>query len=499
LPCLIQHSPQAVKKSPATKAADTDYVALERSRLAELDSLANAAKKRISVSIEDTLSTYLYSLSKTNIPPLKEQLEKPYLPDIDPDFVRETQTLITAALLLGMDHASRKLDAADEEIPPLPFEEAVSFMKSRIPMTKAEWNALEPKLRFRAFTVARLTQLDYIEAVRGRLVSAIEKGEGYASTWSDIKAIAAEDGALNFKPGYWENVYRTNTQTAYTAGKLMQFKDNPPPAWRLLIVDDDRTSDICRGLMRDGKQSLTLASDHPFWETFGFPPYHFQCRTGLQAVYKSEIGHDGTIVENPSMKNIRKQFKPMDGFGGNPLDKESWWMMTENMALRAAHYNIFNDVESFARENGLYNFALNLVKGVDVEKLLGTNYTARKAALAKPEPKELHAAKILEENGHKVFFAPRSKTKYMKSYDAIIDGRIGEFKKLESFKQIRARLIDADDQRAAIVCLEPPTENHTTGAAIKEVKDWFKSSQHQIKYVDTVLLIWDGLITTIKK
>jgi hypothetical protein len=87
------------------------------------------------------------------------------LPDIDPDFVRETQTFITASLLLGMDHAARKLDAADEEIPPLPFEETVSFMKSRIPMTKTEWNALdiEPKLRFRAFAVVRLTQLDYMK------------------------------------------------------------------------------------------------------------------------------------------------------------------------------------------------------------------------------------------------------------------------------------------------------------------------------------------------
>jgi hypothetical protein len=285
---------------------------------------------------------------------------------------------------------------------------------------------------------------------------------------------------------------------AYTAGKLMQFKDNPPPAWRLLIVDDSRTSDICRGLMRDGKQSLTMASDHPFWETFGFPPYHFQCRTGLQAVYKSEIGH-GTTVENPAMKSLRKQFKPMDGFGGNPLDKESWWMMTENMALRAARYNIFNDVESFARENGLYNFAMNLVKGEDVRWLEGTNYAARKAVMANPIKKEVMSAKILEDNGHTVFFTPRNRAKKVKNYDAIIDGRIGEFKKVESFSKIRKRLNEADGQRAAIVCLEPPTENHTVSDAINEVRDWFKNSQHPIEYVDTVLLIWEGLVTTIKK
>jgi SPP1 gp7 family putative phage head morphogenesis protein len=261
------------------------------------------------------------------------------------DFVRETQTLIAAALLLGMDHASRKLNAADEEIPPLPFEKAVSFMKSRIPMTKTEWGDLEPKLRFRAFTVARLAECDYIDAARQVLYKAMETGKGIGETykqWQTLQTLIQDD-AMKLRSGYWENVYRTNTQTAYTAGKLMQFKDNPPPAWRLLIIDDDRTSDICRGLMRDGKQSLTMASDHPFWETFGFPPYHFQCRTGLQAVYKSEIGQ-GTTIENPSMKSLRKQFEPMDGFGGNPVDKESWWKITGTMIERATKYGIWPDI-----------------------------------------------------------------------------------------------------------------------------------------------------------
>jgi hypothetical protein len=399
-----------------------------------------------------------------------------------------------------MDHASRKLNAADEEIPPLPFEEAVSFMKSKIPMIKAEFydKELEQKLRFRAFTVSRLTQLDYIEAARGRLISAMEKGEGYASTWKDIKAIAAEDGAINFTPGYWENVYRTNTQTAYTAGKLMQFKDNPPPAWRLLIVDDDRTSGICRGLMQDGKQSLVIASDHPFWETFGFPPYHFQCRTGLQAVYKSEIGQ-GTIIENPSMKSLRKEFAPMGGFGGNPLDKESWWMMTEKMALRAAHYNIFNDVEKFAQDNGLYNFAMNLVKGEDLRRLEKTHYSVRKAIMADPKQKEIRAAKILEDNGHKVYFTPENKSDKVKNYDGIIDGRLGEFKTTEKIAQIKNRLDDADKKRASIVCIEVFTEEHTLNDTINEIKSWLKGINHKINFVDTVYLIWKGQITSIKK
>jgi hypothetical protein len=463
-----------------------------------MDSLSNAAQKRIGARIAKTLSAYLKTLSGTDAPPSKEQLEQPFLPEADPSLARETKTLIATALLLGMDHASRKLNAGDEEIPPLPFDEAVSFMRSRIPVTKAEWTALEPKLRFRAFTVARLAECYYIDAARQVLYKAMESGKGIAETykqWQSLQTLVQDD-AMKLRPGYWENVFRTNTQIAYTAGKLMQFKDNPPPAWRLLIIDDSRTSDICRGLLREGRRDISMPSDHPFWDKFGFPPYHYQCRTGLQAVYKSEIA-TGAIIENPDMDEMQTQFKPMDGFGGNPLEKESWWMMTENMALRAARYNIFNEVEGFAKENGLYNFALNLVRGTDVEKLIGTNYSTRKAMFAKPSQTEVYAAKILEENGHKVFFTPENKT--TKNYDAIIDGRLGELKKLESFQQIKNRLKEADKQRATIVCLEPPVKNCTLEEAVAEVRKWFDSKQRVINYVDTVLLIWEGQVKTIKK
>jgi hypothetical protein len=134
------------------------------------------------------------------------------------------------------------------------------------------------------------------------------------------------------------------------AGKLTQFQNNPPPAWRLLIVDDSRTSDICRGLIREGKDDLVLASDHPFWKTFGFPPYHYQCRTGLQAVYQNQIDH-GVRVENPGMKSLQGQFKPMKGFGGNPLDSGNYWMMTPDMFERGLKYGVISE----------FNFLDNIV------------------------------------------------------------------------------------------------------------------------------------------
>jgi hypothetical protein len=112
-----------------------------------------------------------------------------YVPEIDPSFVQEVETLISTALLMGMDHAKNKIELADGDIPPLPFEDAKKFMKSRIPVTKAEWNSLEPKLRFRAFTVARLTQLDYIDTARQVLTNAIETGKGTATSYSEWQTV----------------------------------------------------------------------------------------------------------------------------------------------------------------------------------------------------------------------------------------------------------------------------------------------------------------------
>lgn len=76
--------------------------------------------------------------------------------------------MLAGALLLGMDHADQKLQLEDPnpEYHPIPFDEAIQFLKARVSLTKAEWNDLEPKFVFRAFTTAKLTQCDYIESVR---------------------------------------------------------------------------------------------------------------------------------------------------------------------------------------------------------------------------------------------------------------------------------------------------------------------------------------------
>lgn len=307
----------------------------------------------------------------------------------------------------------------------LPFEEAVSTLKGKIPLSKKEWNTIEPKLRFRAFTVARLSEIDYIEAVRGRLLSALENGEGFAKSWTDIKSIVDANGSYEWKPGYWETVYRTNVQGCYVSGKLMQYEKTSPPAYQLFIIDDDRTTHICRSLLTSSGHGIAMPKEHPFWRIYGFPPYHFSCRTSIRAVRRSEIGK--TIqVENPSMDNLRKSFNPMKGFGGNPLEKESWWKLTDGMIQRAEKYGIIGDILQQAHDLGMTNYQVEILKGytrLTEFKNGGYLEVAKNSAFSR---QEIDDATELAKDGNQIYMLPRNN---MKSPDMIINNEIGEMKR----------------------------------------------------------------------
>ena len=252
--------------------------------------------------------------------------------------------------MLGLIHAEeenpdRKINAADEtEIPAVPFNEAMQFLKSKVPMSKAEWLELEPKLRFRAFTVAQLGSAEVVDKAKQILLKSFEKGGGtYSDTWEELKK-KVNVNALDIKPGYWENVFRTNTQSAYIAGKLQQYENSNVAAYQLMVIEDGRTSRFCRHLLTASGYGMIISVDHPFWKKYGFPPYHFQCRTSIRAIWPSQVGKLGNMVENPTMKSLSK-FKVQEGFGGNPLDRGSWWEMTDNMKRLAEKFGIMEKIK----------------------------------------------------------------------------------------------------------------------------------------------------------
>lgn len=421
--------------------------------------------------------------------------------------VEAIEKLIGSSYMLGLIHAEeenpeRKINAADEtEIPEIPFNEAMQFLKSKVPMSKAEWKKLEPKLRFRAFTVAQLGSAEVVDKAKQILVDAFKKdtedqkfAKTYSETWEELKK-KVDVNALGIKPGYWENVFRTNTQSAYIAGKLQQYENTKVAAYQLMVIEDGRTSKICRHLLTASGYGMIISVDHPFWKKYGFPPYHFQCRTSIRAIWPSQVGKLGNMVENPTMKSLSK-FKVQEGFGGNPLDKESWWKMTESMIKNAEKFDVWSDILQQAYEMDMISYQKELLKGYEnVYKGKHGGYI-QMAKNWEFSQKEMDAAQKLADEGHQIYLLPRNNlVKNLKSPDMLIDNQIGEFKHQETLSTgaIEHEIKKAKKQRARIVYLKA-LDNMTKDDLKKSLKSEVLRSPIRIVYLD-----WNGKILQISR
>lgn len=254
------------------------------------------------------------------------------------ELVIKIERALSVSMLLGMRHASSRTELSDGPWE-ITFEEAVDFMKARVPLTKAEWNDLEPKLRFRAFTVAALSQADAIDRVKQSLVSAVGTGSSFSEFWTEAQALEAA-GLGSGSPWYWETVYRTNIQGAYNAGRALQFAKNPPDYLEFVGLEDARQTDLCKA-----RSGILLPSSHPWWKT-NWPPLHFGCRSTVRSVSREEMETLGGTVVAPA--RLKKAGSLENGFGANPIDSGSFYDLTPLMRERAANYGIIDDIHVLA-------------------------------------------------------------------------------------------------------------------------------------------------------
>lgn len=451
------------------------------------------AAKATARAASPLLSLWLDSVESATI----AQLEETTAPMASTLTIQEAAfKLVASSFMLGLIHAAEEepgANLADDIIPAIAFEEALKFLSAKIPLTKAEWQKLEPRIRFRSFTIARLGFAHEIEKAKQILIKSLEDGTSYRDTWYDLKKKLEKNESI--APCYWENVYRTNTQSAYVAGKLEQYQGSGVAAYQLMVIEDNRTTAICRNLLSQASgYGAVIPVGDKFWTANGFPPYHYQCRTSIRGVWPSQL--KTTKMDSAHTAPDIRSFEPMEGFGGNPVDRESWWRMTDSMAIQAANYGIFNLIEEQAKDMKLHNFSLNLVSGSDYRRLQGTTYNAEKAVRAEPLQKEINVARILEEKGHRVYFLPENKD--TKNPDAILDGKTMDIKVITSSnkEKIKKRIKECDKQKVQIACLHLTS---TEGYTKKEAKRIAQDILPEMQNVNEVCLIFKEDIILIKK
>ncbi len=121
---------------------------------------------------------------------------------------------------------------------------------------------------------------------------------------------------------YWETVYRTNTMSAFNAGRAEAFEQYKPEFLEFIGIEDSRQTTQCAE-----RSGVIKKRTDPFWKS-SFPPLHYNCRSTVRPVYAEEAAAFG-IKESA---DVSFPDAPAKGFGHNPA--ENWDGVTEEVKRR---------------------------------------------------------------------------------------------------------------------------------------------------------------------
>lgn len=187
----------------------------------------------------------------------------------------------------------------------LPPEEAIAYWKDKVPVSASEYKQLSDEVRSRAFAVSSLARADQVATMQQAMGKAIEDGEIFSDFKKRISDVAKE---AQLRPWQLANIYRTNIQSAYMAGRYSQMKQasKSRPYWRYAAVGDQQTR--LDHLALHGK---VYPHDHEFWNTY-YPPNGFACRCSVQSLSEFQMRKRGLKAEK-DMPDIVHAKHPITG------------------------------------------------------------------------------------------------------------------------------------------------------------------------------------------
>lgn len=162
---------------------------------------------------------------------------------------------------------------------PKKFKEAIKAFRERVPMSDDTFEALDARAKQKAFRVAGVAQLDVVTHVWRLIDRAIATGQSL----EDFKAEATDrlkrawGGSVENPPARVETIFRTNVQSAFSAGRWAQMTDpevlEVQTHWMFDAILDDATTEVCSEC--DG---TILPASSAWWATHN-PPLHFNAVT----------------------------------------------------------------------------------------------------------------------------------------------------------------------------------------------------------------------------
>ena len=192
-----------------------------------------------------------------------------------------------------------------------PPEKVIEFFEAKGLKTSFDWHEVYSDSHAKAFTVAKMTELDLLKDTKNILEKAIKDGESYGKTKKELTNLFEKKGWLGFKevtdpntgetktvelgtPRRIKTIITNNINSAYASGRYLEQMEEADiaPYWQYKAVLDEST----RLEHRQLHNRVWKATD-PFWQNF-YPPNGWNCRCFVVNLTKSQLDRKGLTVEN---------------------------------------------------------------------------------------------------------------------------------------------------------------------------------------------------------
>lgn len=186
---------------------------------------------------------------------------------------------------------------------------AIRYFRSKGFKLAFNLSEMKDRAHTTSFVVSGITKQDVLADVHGLLAQSLENGqtgEWYKDNllpqlarkgWLGKGLKADENGELEGRklmPYRLDTIYRTNTQSAYMAGRYQKMRENVAarPYWQYVAVMDSRTRPAHAAL-----NGRIFRWDDPIWDII-FPPNGYNCRCRVVALSQAEVDRHPVGVES---------------------------------------------------------------------------------------------------------------------------------------------------------------------------------------------------------
>lgn len=279
------------------------------------------------------------------------------------------------------------------------FEEPTAvyeYLKSKKPEIHFDYDEIMHDAHKKAFTVAKMMNLDLLKDMQSSLTKAFKEGIGFDEWKKSVKPMLAKKGWLGNikvkdpKTGEEKEIYvgnrrlrtifNTNMRTAYAKARYESQMQSLGEYFRYTAVLDGRTREAHRKL--HGK---TLPKTDKFWDT-NYPPNGWGCRCKVQVLTEAECVArgivplaDGSFLPQAAEKDFKYNPGKVDKTDEILKDKQDKVLDVVTSSL--AKKNLKQSLDSFEHERDVYVWQKSLDDAVD-ELLVKKNLKAPIVAFA---------------------------------------------------------------------------------------------------------------------